>query len=86
MYTSGSTGIPKGVIISHKNMVSGIFSLLPLANMALPNVSADDTYIAFLPLAHVLEMLAEHVMLIMGVKLGYSRCGMTLFFFKGLWI
>ncbi len=53
--------------------MSAILSLLPLASKALPDVSGDDTYIAFLPLAHVLEMLAEHVMLIMGVKLGYSR-------------
>ncbi len=47
-------------------------SLLPAAAKAVPNAGPDDTYIAFLPLAHVLEMLAENVMLIMGIKLGYS--------------
>ena len=33
---------------------------------------ADESYIGYLPLAHVLEMLAEHIMLTMGIKIGYS--------------
>lgn len=72
---SSSTGVPKGVILSHKNMVSGVKSILSAAAPAIVAngpVSSDDSYIAFLPLAHVLEMLAEHVMMIMGIKIGYS--------------
>ena len=32
----------------------------------------DDTFIAFLPLAHVLEMLCENMMALFGVRIGYS--------------
>ena len=32
----------------------------------------DDIYIAFLPLAHVLELLSENTMMLFGIKVGYS--------------
>jgi hypothetical protein len=64
--------VPKGVILSHMNMVSGILSLTPMALRPVTYIDDNDTYIAFLPLAHVLEICAEHVMLLLGVKIGYS--------------
>lgn len=75
MYTSGSTGVPKGVMITHGNMVSALLSLMTMSGRAIlaaGPITVNDAYIAFLPLAHVLEMLAEHLMLLMGIKLGYS--------------
>ena len=62
-------------MITHANMVSALLSLMTLSSRAIlaaGPVTAQDAYIAFLPLAHVLEMLAEHLMLLMGIKLGYS--------------
>uniref|UniRef100_A0A8C2HK11 long-chain-fatty-acid--CoA ligase n=1 Tax=Cyprinus carpio TaxID=7962 RepID=A0A8C2HK11_CYPCA len=68
MYTSGSTGVPKGVMISHSNIIAGITGVAE----RIPNLGEDDTYIGYLPLAHVLELSAEMVCLAHGCRIGYS--------------
>lgn len=67
MYTSGSTGNPKGVLISHHNIFTGIISYPYKIN-----VKSDDRYLAFLPLPHVMELCAETVMMSLGVSIAYS--------------
>jgi len=68
MYTSGSTGVPKGVVLTHGNMVKTLSGFLYNLN-PLP----DDMYIAYLPLAHVLELIGESMMVVWGVGVGYSH-------------
>ncbi|CAF1639846.1 unnamed protein product [Rotaria magnacalcarata] len=70
MYTSGSTGTPKGVLIKHENIIAAmtgqqerIFSMIN---------SDTDIYIAYLPLAHILELCCEILIYFMGIKCGYS--------------
>ena len=63
MYTSGSTGTPKGVVLTHKNLVATMKSL-----MFMLNPKEDDVYIAYLPLAHVLELMSENTMMLFGIK------------------
>jgi long-chain acyl-CoA synthetase len=72
MYTSGSTGVPKGVVMTHANLVQALFSLIPTIGNAVGDRD-DDCYIAVLPLAHVLELLAENVMMVFGIPIGYSN-------------
>nr|XP_034184352.1 long-chain-fatty-acid--CoA ligase 3 isoform X1 [Osmia lignaria]XP_034184353.1 long-chain-fatty-acid--CoA ligase 3 isoform X1 [Osmia lignaria] len=67
MYTSGSTGVPKGVILSHTNIIA---TMKAFCNAV--EIKADDVFLGFLPLAHVFELLAESVCLLTGVPIGYS--------------
>ncbi|KAJ3354843.1 long-chain fatty acid-CoA ligase [Entophlyctis luteolus] len=69
MYTSGTTGAPKGVEITHSNIVAactgGINYLKKYAN-------ESDSYLGYLPLAHILEFAVEIAALFMGIKIGYG--------------
>ncbi|KAM4621599.1 long-chain-fatty-acid--CoA ligase 4 [Polymixia lowei] len=68
MYTSGSTGRPKGVMIVHSNLIAGMTGQCE----RIPGLGPEDTYIAYLPLAHVLEMTAEISSVTYGCRIGYS--------------
>uniref|UniRef100_A0A8C2K422 long-chain-fatty-acid--CoA ligase n=1 Tax=Cyprinus carpio TaxID=7962 RepID=A0A8C2K422_CYPCA len=68
MYTSGSTGRPKGVKMQHNNLIAGMAGQC----QRIPGLGSQDTYIAYLPLAHVLELTAEISCLSYGCRLGYS--------------
>uniref|UniRef100_A0A671SZR2 long-chain-fatty-acid--CoA ligase n=1 Tax=Sinocyclocheilus anshuiensis TaxID=1608454 RepID=A0A671SZR2_9TELE len=68
MYTSGSTGRPKGVMIINSNLIGGMAGQCE----RIPGLGPKDTYIAYLPLAHVLEMTAEISCVTYGCRIGYS--------------
>jgi long-chain acyl-CoA synthetase len=55
IYTSGTTGVPKGVMLSHKNIVSNVTSCLAI----LP-IGNTDEFLSYLPLCHIFERMAGY--------------------------
>ncbi|KAI1310243.1 hypothetical protein EDD11_003859 [Mortierella claussenii] len=66
-YTSGTTGNPKGAILTHSNLIS----VLASADLTTP-MSTTDCVISFLPLPHVFGRLMELFAFSAGGKIGYS--------------
>ncbi|ADD44510.1 AMP-dependent synthetase/ligase [Stackebrandtia nassauensis] len=68
VYTSGTTGRPKGCVLTHRNLVSDICNILPeLQSM----FSHDSTTLMFLPLAHVLARIIQIGCVQSRVKVGH---------------
>ncbi len=69
VYTSGTTGRPKGVMLSHRNMMS-----VAHGGLTLINCYQEDVFLSFLPLSHTLERTAGYYLSIMtGSCVAYSR-------------
>jgi len=69
MYTSGTTGPPKGVMLTHSNLVASVGAVVLHVGH---HMSSNDSYLAFLPLAHILEYVVELTHLFIGVTAGYG--------------
>jgi long-chain acyl-CoA synthetase len=69
IYTSGTTGRPKGVMLSHHNMLS-----VAAGSLQFMDVLPDDIFLSFLPLSHTLERTAGYYLPMMaGAKVAYAR-------------
>jgi len=64
-YTSGTTGTPKAAVLTHKNIYTNISSSLHIFD-----VTHEDVYISYLPLAHMAEGTAFQMMVRQGVAIG----------------
>ena len=70
-FTSGTTGTPKGAMISHGNVSSCCMGIK--ANLNNFTVDHNDSIISYLPLAHVYQFAIECFMTYLGAKIGYFQ-------------
>ncbi len=69
IYTSGTTGDPKGVMLTHHNIVSNVQDSLPAFTFAREGSRA----LSFLPLNHIFERMVTYVYLQSGVSIYYAE-------------
>ena len=68
MYTSGSTGKPKGVVVTHSNLLATVAGAFHSLGVKL----GEDVYLGYLPLAHILELMAEFCFIGFGCQICYA--------------
>ncbi len=68
VFTSGTTGQPKGVMLSHKNIVSNA-----LAALKVINITTTDRALSILPLSHMFELTIDVALLAKGASILYAR-------------
>ena len=69
VYTSGTTGKAKGVMLSHRNILSNVQS-----GLAVYDVFPEDVFLSFLPLSHMFERTADiYLNVVSGASVVFSR-------------
>jgi len=68
IYTSGTTGIPKGVMLSHANIVSNVLFCAKIFD-----INSSDVVLTFLPLCHIFERMADYLMIYCGATIAYAE-------------
>src|SRR4030095_15319603 len=68
IYTSGTTGTPKGVMLSHRNILSNVLACIP----CFPPVEKSKA-LSFLPLNHIFERMVTYVYLFKGTAIYYAE-------------
>ncbi len=68
LYTSGTTGMPKGVMLSHRNLVSNT-----IASNRHINLGAEHKALSFLPISHVYERMINYIYQYKGISIYYAE-------------
>lgn len=68
IYTSGTTGEPKGVMLSHKNIVSNIIAVMAV----VPMLKAGNRALSFLPLNHMFERVVAYAYMYVGINIYFA--------------
>jgi len=71
IYTSGTTGTPKGVMLSHKNILSNVMNVEEVFKPIV--TSKEDRALSFLPLNHIFEKMVTYIYLFFGCSVYYAE-------------
>ncbi|MCL4509988.1 MAG: long-chain fatty acid--CoA ligase [Bacteroidetes bacterium] len=69
IYTSGTTGEPKGVMLSHRNLVSNVVDCAPLFSFT----PIEETALSYLPPSHVFERMLLYLYIHVGIRIFYAE-------------
>ncbi|MGV6846529.1 MAG: AMP-dependent synthetase/ligase [Lutibacter sp.] len=69
IYTSGTTGKPKGVMLSHNNLVSNVIDSIP----RLPQLGVNVRALSFLPVCHVFERMLHYLYIYSGTEIHFAE-------------
>ncbi len=72
LYTSGTTGVPKGVMLTHNNFISNVKGITDVIEF-----SKKDTVLSWLPLSHSFERIATYTYLYKGCSIAYAENMLT---------
>ncbi|MEY3433174.1 MAG: hypothetical protein RL131_1110 [Bacteroidota bacterium] len=70
LYTSGTTGFPKGVMLSHNNILDNIMNVEEILE---PVCGPADRSLSFLPLNHIFERVVSYIYMFRGVSIYYAE-------------
>ncbi|KAL5135773.1 Long chain acyl-CoA synthetase 1 [Glycine soja] len=71
MYTSGTSGDPKGVVLTHENIATFVRGMDLFMEQFEDKMTVEDVYLSFLPLAHILDRTIEEYFFHKGASVGY---------------
>eukprot|EP00252_Welwitschia_mirabilis_P022615 TRINITY_DN6170_c0_g2_i2.p1 TRINITY_DN6170_c0_g2~~TRINITY_DN6170_c0_g2_i2.p1 ORF type:complete len:666 (+),score=118.51 TRINITY_DN6170_c0_g2_i2:100-2097(+) len=73
MYTSGTTDEPKGVVLTHANIIAEIAAVDKMFRCTGAEITSSDTYLSYLPLAHIFEFSFVQHLIYVGASIGFWR-------------